>query len=275
MFMPERLPLSAADLSEMLPSLRGDSFSGYIQLELPNSQTGYLFLSGGRELRCFVRDATGEATFYTSERLFAKAGEESLPVSSYVLSAEMASVLAYSFAFETRPGPDWKAAIQQDKQSGFVWFGEQAVLFSRGEALSETLAQRYGEVICGREAVNKLLTENQPTHYCGQLQPVLEQRARQLSRDLERMREVKLKSVSGFFASKDSLKIETVLAEDWDLGGKNHFVTVVEDLNRRRIGTLKTYHGCKKHQTIEIPLKVMQEWGLSEDQVVIIYPASD
>lgn len=267
--MQENLQLNNRDLTDLLSGLTGDNyFSGYLRMDLPGSKKGYVFVAGGQKLRAFEFSEEGTAKFYTTERLFAKAGEEGVPCSTYAMNSEMANLLAMSFAFET--GMDWKSQFQNDKHTGFALFGDEAVLFSKGHPLQGVMTNRYGQLVCGRETIHKLLEEGRPTKAYGG-QPVgLESMAKRLQHDLERLREVQLKSVSGFFATKDHLKVEAGLAQEW--GVKGTWMTVVEDLNGRRVGALKTTVGCKKPGVMEIPLKVMQEWHLAEDQSVMVYP---
>jgi hypothetical protein len=265
--MAEGLQLTADDLSDTFANLCTNSFSGYLQMELPQSKKGYLFLSRGELLRAFECDSTGASKLYTGERLLAKAGSEGVPCSSYVLSGEMANLVAWPTGLEA--SQDWQAKFQGEKHSGWAFFGEHAVLFDAGEPVQASLAQNYGQVVCGREWVHKLLLQKS-TQVFSQQKSLLEESARRLHRDLNRTREVKLKSVSGFFATKDALKVDSETAQEWGLKGS--VVCVVEDLNGRSLGTLKTQVGSKKHLVLEIPLKVMQEWGLSEDQSVMIYP---
>ena len=267
-FMPEGLKLTQADLTDMLSNLGTHGFSGYLQIELPKSSKGYVFLSRGQTVRAFEWSQQGKAKLYTPERLFAKVGDQGAACASYVLSGEMANQLADSFGFQ--PGQDWKAQFQQEKHTGFAVFGNQAVLFAKGQPLQETLAHGYGQVVCSRDAVHALLQQDQASQVFSQQPAVLEQTARRLHADLSRMREVRLKSVSGFFATKDALKVDAEVAQEW--GVKGTFTLVVEDLEGRHIGTLKTHVGSKKPQVMEIPLKIMQEWGLAEDQAVMVYP---
>lgn len=266
--MPEGLKLTESDLIDMLSNLGTHGFSGYLQIELPKSKKGYVFLSRGQMLRAFEWSQDGTAKLYTPERLFAKVGDQSAACASYVLSGDMASQLAYSFGFEA--SQDWKAQFQQEKHTGFAVFGNQAVLFAKGQPLQETLAHRYGQVVCSREAVSTLLQQDQASQVFSQQPAKLEQTAKRLHADLSRMREVRLKSVSGFFATKDALKVDAELAHEW--GVKGTFTLMVEDVEGRQIGTLKTHVGSKKPLVMEIPLKIMQEWGLAEDQAVIVYP---
>ena len=269
-FMEEGLQLNPADLADMLTNLSAGGFSGYVQMDLPEARKGYVFLARGQTIRAFQAGAEG-AKLYTCERLFAQAGEQGVPCASYVLSEEMATLLAYSFALES--GSDWKAPFQGEKRTGYAFFDEGAVLFSNGQPIQEPLAQCYGQIVCGREAVSKLLQEGRATQVYSLPLNQLEQTAKRLHQDLDKMTEVTLKSVSGFFATKDSLKIDSELAQDWAVKGT--FQLVVEGLDGRPIGTMQAKVGGKKPQVLEIPVKIMQEWGLSEEQPVMIYPQNE
>ncbi|MBX3169774.1 MAG: hypothetical protein KF760_20390 [Candidatus Eremiobacteraeota bacterium] len=271
-FMPEGLLLSAPDLQSMLDNLMQDHFSGYFRVEFPGANKGFVFLSRGQMLRAF--EWTPDLIkLYTPERLFAKAGDGAA-TSSYVLTAEMAEALAASFALESVPAGNWRETIQQGRQTGFVEFAQPfagTILYHKGEPIQESLTTHYGEVVCGRDGLSKLLNEGRPSLVMAGDPAKIEEKCSKAHKDLDAMREVKLKSVSGFFATKDALKVEADLAAGWGVSSKG-FNLVVESLDGEWLGTLKAVTGCKKPGVMEIPLKVMQEWGANEDQDVLVYP---
>lgn len=271
-FMPEGLLLSSADLQSMLDNLMQDHFSGYFRVEFPGANKGFVFLSRGHLLRAF--EWTPDLIkLYTPPRLFAKAGDGAA-TSSYVLTPEMAEALAASFALESVPAGNWRETLQQGRQTGFVEFNQPfagAILYLKGEPIQESLTNGYGEVVCSREGLSKLLNEGRPSVVMAGDPAKVEEACRKAHKDLDANREVKLKSVSGFFATKDALKVEAELASGWGVSAKG-FNLVVESMDGEWLGTLKAVTGCKKPGVMEIPLKVMQEWGASEDQDVLVYP---
>ena len=270
--MPEGLLLSASDLQTTLDNLLQDQFCGYMLVALPQGSKGFVFLSQGAVLRAFEQSNTG-VKLYTPERLFAKAGDGAA-TSSYVLTAEMAETLAYSFALENSSPNGWREAVQQGRQTGFVEFTQPfsgSILYLKGEPIHETMTTRYGDVVCGREGLAKLLQEGKPARVFVADSGQLEEKARKAHKDLDQMRPVKLKSVSGFFATKDALKVEPDLIAGWEANPKG-FSMVVETPEGTRLGCLKTVAGPKKPGVLEIPLKIMQEWGGNEDQEVLVYP---
>ncbi|MBN9416260.1 hypothetical protein ABS71_15825 [bacterium SCN 62-11] len=271
-FMPEGLLVSGPDLQNMLENLQQDHFSGYLRVDFSNAKKGFIFLSRGQMLRAF--EWTPESTkLYTPERLLAKAGDGAA-TSSYVLTAEMSETLATSFGLESKPASNWRESIQQGRQTGFVEFSQPfagAVLYRRGEPIQESMTGRYGEVICGREGLGQLLKEGTPSLVFAGDPAELDEKFRKAHQDLEAMREAKLKSVSGFFATKDALKVEAEWISGWGVNPKG-FSLVVETPEGKRLGSFKAITGCKKPGVVEIPLKILQEWGASEDQDVMVYP---
>ncbi|MFN8608292.1 MAG: hypothetical protein U0931_12220 [Vulcanimicrobiota bacterium] len=271
-FMPEGLLLSGSDLQTTLSNLMQDHFSGYLRLDLPEARQGYVFLSRGQLVRAFETRSDGPK-LYTTERLFAKAGS-GVATSSYVMTPEMAEILASSFVLETSAAADWRQTLQDGRQTGYVEFSQPfagAVLYRKGEPVQESLTSSYGQLVCGREGLARLLHEGKPALVLAGEPSQLEEKARKAHKDLEAMREVKLKSVSGFFATKDALKVEAELVSGWGANPKG-FTLVVETPDGKLIGKLKTVGGSKKAGVMEIPLKIMQEWGASEDQDVWVYP---
>lgn len=271
-FMPEGLLLNASDLQSMLDNLMQDHFSGYFRMEFAGPNKGFVFLSRGQMLRAF--EWTPDLVkLYTPERLFAKAGDGAA-TSSYVLTAEMAETLAASFALESVPAGNWRENIQQGRQTGYVEFSQPfvgAILYHKGEPIQESLTTRYGEVVCGRDGLSKLLNEGRPSVVMAGDPTKVEEKCRKAQKDLDATRPVKLKSVSGFFATKDALKVEAEIINGWGVSAKG-FNLVVESTDGEWLGTFKAVTGCKKAGIMEIPLKVMQEWGVSEDQDVLVYP---
>ena len=271
-FMPEGLMLSASDLQTTLDNLMQDHFCGYLLVSLPQGGKGFVFLRNGELLRAFESSSSGTKLF-TPERLFAKAGDGAA-TSSYVLTAEMVETLAFAFALENASPQGWKEAIQQERQTGFVEFAQPfagSILYQNGEPIHESMTTRYGDVVCGREGLAKLLNEGKPSKVFVAGSSQLEEKARKAHKDLDHMRAVKLKSVSGFFATKDALKVEPELIAGWGANPKG-FNLVVETPQGTRIGCLKTVAGPKKPGVLEIPLKILQEWGVQEDQEVLVYP---
>lgn len=271
-FMPEGLQLSPSDLELMLHNLMEDRFSGYLRLELPGPNQGFVFLARGQLLRAFEW-SPDLVKLFTPERLFAKAGQGAA-TSSYVLNAEMAETLAASFALESAPAANWKETLQTGRRTGFVEFEQPfpgAILYHKGEPVQESLSARYGDIVCGREALSKLLNEGRPTQVLAGDPAQLEEKFRKAHKDLDAARPAKLKSVSGFFATKDALKVEAELANGWGVGSRG-FTLIVEAADGEWLGTFKAVTGCKKPGVVEIPLKVLQEWGASEDQDVMVYP---
>jgi len=271
-FMPEGLMLSASDLQTTLDNLMQDHFCGYLLVSLPQGGKGFVFLSKGEMLRAFEWSSSG-AKLFTPERLFAKAGDGAA-TSSYVLTAEMAETLALSFGLESASPNGWREAVQQGRQTGFVEFTQPfpgSILYHKGEPIHESMIARYGDVVCGREGLAKLLKEGKPSKVFVADYSQLEEKTRKAHKDLNHTRSVKLKSVSGFFATKDALKVEPELIAAWGASPKG-FNMIVETSEGTRIGCLKTVAGPKKPGVLEIPLKIMQEWGAIEDQEVLVYP---
>ena len=271
-FMPEGLLLSSSDLESMLRNLMEDHFSGYLHLDVSVDKKGFVFLSRGQMLRAFEWN-TVQIKLFTPERLFAKV-TDGVATSSYVMTPEMAETLAASYALEPAPTANWRETLQQGRRTGFVAFEQPfpgAVLYHQGEPIQESLTACYGEVVCGREGLSKLLNEGKPTQVLAGDPAQLEEKFRKAHKDLDAVREVKLKSVSGFFATKDALKVEAELANAWGVSSKG-FNLVVEASDGEWLGTFKAVTGCKKPGVMEIPLKVMQEWGAAEDQDVLVYP---
>lgn len=271
-FMPEGLIVSAQDLQGMLDNLQQDHFSGYLRVDFSPAQKGFVFLARGQMLRAF--EWTPDSTkLYTPERLLSKAGDGAATC-SYVLTSEMSETLASSFGLESISENNWRETIQQGRQTGFVEFSQPfpgAILYKKGEPIQESMTGRYGEVICGRDGLAQLLKEGKPSLIFAGDPTELEERFRKAHKDLDAMREAKLKSVSGFFATKDALKVEAEWISGWGANPKG-FNLVVETLDGKRLGSLKTITGCKKPGVVEIPLKILQEWGASEDQDVMVYP---
>lgn len=289
--MPENLALSAGDLSNAVQNLIQDSFTGYLRFELPASRQAWMFFANGKVLRSFEH-GNGATRAYKPERLIGKVAGGSARAASYLLSPRLATPLALSFGFQplhtdkTVGKKEFKPLLDEfegAKRSGFIRFRlanrEAAVVLDAGEIVSDSFIDNYGDIVCGREAITALLdqvhSEGATVSVFGETRADLDRQAHKLDADLERMIQLTPKSVSGLFAAKDVLKLDFDFLRNWGLPPKTIFFLVVEDLDGRELGIIKTQGAAGKSQILEVPAKILQGWNLAEGQPVQVYPQSE
>ena len=289
--MPEELPLTVADLGNTVQNLSADQFTGYLRFELPSSRQGRIFFANGKVLRSFEY-WQGGVRLYKPERLIGKVAGASARAATYLLSPRLVSALALSFGFEpVHPEKvvakkEFKPLLdefEQAKRSGFIRFRTQnteaTLVLDDGEIIHDAYVDRYGDIVCGREAITALLDDvhanGATVAMFGQSRSDLDRQARKLDADLERMVQLIPKPVSGLFAAKDVLKLDFEFLRNWGLPPKTTFFLVVEDLDGKELAVMKTQGAAGKSQLLEVPAKILQTWNLAEGQAVQVYPQSE
>lgn len=288
-FMPEELSLNSVDLASAWANLQAAGCSGYLRFDTAPQRRAYLFLQNGKPLRAFELRA-GEARLNTPERLIELAGDGARTC-SYLLSPRLAETLALGFAFhELHPGrkisqKELKGVLDElesGKQSGFVRFsvpgGEDVtVAFQSGEPVNESFVSSYGEVVCGREAITALFdgvhAQGAALHIYAESAAELASRVQQGEENLARTRFVTPKGASGFFASKDTAKVEGEFLRDWGLQPKGTVTLQVEDADGKLLGTVKAQGTPGKGEQMEVPAKILASWGVSESDRLAVFPA--
>jgi len=288
--MPEGLLLTSSDLANVVANLKAENFNGYLTWQLAPQQSAYVFFCNGEILSSFRYSGQEDFKVWKADKLVERAGSQGTPAHSYVLSPRMAKILSYSFGFRpiyqqhTLPPKSLKKVVDEvesEKLTGIAAFESQGqtsvVAWERGEILNETFVTGYGQFLCGRDQVtqcfNRANAEGATLSVFAEKTEIVEKQMRRFQRDLDRLTPLTPKSVSGFFASKDTLKLDADIVKKWGVSGA--FQLLVEDEDGRLLGAFKAQGANGKDNQIEVPLKILQSWGIESSSQVEVYPQAD
>lgn len=285
--MPEGLKMQCPDLQRALDNLRSEQASAYLRWDMPGGRSAFAFVASGQLLRTFELDSSGQATAYPLNRLLQRTGGSKVSAWSYLLPVRHTMLFAQSLAMQSlhedrmMGKKEIKSVIdemEQMKYSGFIRVetpaSTGALVFDQGEMMLEIFVTHYGEILCGRDRISEFLdcvhAEGGKLTARGGLKPEMDSKVARIEQELGRLVQVTTKSISGFFASKDTMKIDAEIAKSWGVSGTFH--VQLEDDDRRVIGSCKAVAAASKGDVIDIPLKVMQSWNVSEGQKVWMLP---
>ena len=228
----------------MLNNLGQDGFTGYVSLKM-NEGDGFVFFSRGTVVRA-VETQNSEFKVRMLPRILNKVKQVSeVATSSYVLSSDIVEVLSALFAFkplyidyqvQRKELKKVLTNLERDEMSGVleVREAEQPVylLLVRGKLLTDRFASSYGDIVCGAEKVSSLLDH---VHKNGALIQVhalkaneIESKKRRIEEDLEKVRQLIVKSESGMFRDKETIKVAEEIVRDWGFDVKSTFKVEVE-----------------------------------------------
>lgn len=239
----ETLPF--ADINTMLSNLEGDGFTGYVKLDLQDSN-GLIFYAGGTMTRALEVDPTsGSANVHLLPRLLNRIKNRELPTSTYVTSSQIVSVLGGIFAFQPlyldyevkrRELKKVLTNLETGEYSGIIKMasreGTHFLLMERGELVTDRFSREYGQVLCGTEAVSELLDyvhKNGATiNVYAEKASEIENRRRQKEDELEKIKQLIAKTDSGFFRAGDIVKVDEYIVREWGLDAKAVFNVELE-----------------------------------------------
>ena len=289
--MIEDVPLFAEDVDIMIQNLMADAFTGYIKVNLDDSE-GFLFYVEGQAIRALQQMKQGETKVHRPERIqgmVQRLGQ--VPTSSFILSPRLCSVLSTSFTFK----PLYKdyqvkrkelkkvlTNLEHDEFSGVLQFdtqdGRVSVILERGEPIHDQFAHHYGQILCGREAITGLF---EYVHANGSTIQVyaekaneIESKRRRTDEELNKLKQVFVKSPGGLFGvAKDAVRVDEEYVREWGLDLKANFFVILETMDGRRYEGIKAQSAKKKGETLEVGATVMKNCGLQDGQEILVFPA--
>jgi hypothetical protein len=285
--MKEGLKMVGSDLQKAHAQLCEEMSSAYLGWDLGGGRRGYCFVQSGKTLRGFECDSQGQCRLYDSPELWERV---TTPVSagSYLAPTRWLQLVSYGCVLpplfqEQKVAPkairDLLSKWESEKLHGFATLqvGEQraALAWEAGEMLTDSFVTKYGEFLSSREAIaeflNRVHQEGGVLSGWGGSKADFEPYLQNLHKQLEQRALLSAKSVSGFFAAKDALKVDSEIAKKWSRSGT--FQVVVEDCEGRPLGQAKCSAASGKALSVEVPLKMLQGWGAAEGQKLCLYPA--
>ncbi|GMU57787.1 MAG: hypothetical protein AMXMBFR33_69330 [Candidatus Xenobia bacterium] len=288
----EDIALQHHDVSEMLNNLEQDEFTGYVKFEAAGSLRGYFFFNHGTIFRAVEMeraDATPIVRMVPRLMNRTKSYHE-VSTSSYVMSPRLVNVLGSMFAFKPlfidyevkrKELKKVLGKIEQDEYSGImrVQLPDEAVflLMERGTPVIDQFAKRYGDVLCGTEAVSNLLDY---IHKNGSTIQVhvekageIEYRVKRIEEDLDKIKQLIVKNDAGFLRAQDIVKVAEEIVRDWGYDLKSTF-TVEMETSTGQIFEYKCQSGKKLAGYVGLHTNMMKSMGLNEGDVVNIRPLS-
>ncbi|MBI3925904.1 MAG: hypothetical protein HY319_10225 [Armatimonadetes bacterium] len=229
----------------MLSNLEQDAFTGYVSLKMEGGD-GFVFFSRGTVVRA-VETQNSEFKVRMLPRILNKVKQVSeVATSSYVLSSNIVEVLSALFAFKPlyidyqvkrKELKKVLTNLEHDEMSGVleVREAEQSLVYlllERGNLVTDRFTSSYGDIVCGTEEVSSLLDH---IHKNGAMIQVyaekaheIENKKRMIEEDLEKIRQLIVKSESGMFRDKETIKVAEEIVREWGLDVKSTFRVEVE-----------------------------------------------
>lgn len=289
--MLEDVPLTFDDISIMLTNLEADAFTGYVRMDLGGSD-GYIYYSHGSMVRAIEIIRGGEMKVRPLPRLLNMVKQAgSAPTSSYVMSGKIVNVLSSSFAFKPLY-MDYQVKrkelkkvltnLEHDEFSGVLQFegpdGRVSVLLDRGEPVHDQFAHHYGQVLCGRDAINGLFDY---VHQNGSTIQVYAEKAneidakrRAVEEELEKIRQLIIKQESGMFRAQDVVRVAEEIVREWGLDVKATFNVLIETPSGE-IHKFKCQGAKKLGAYAGIHQNLLKTVGVKDGDLVNVSPAGD
>lgn len=295
MFIPkgniliEEEPLPFAELEPMLGNLQADEFTGYVLIKTQESEA-FIFMNGGQTSKAIdVNSASGTISVYYVERLLNRVRSKELLVSTYVLSSRMVKILSGFFAFQQqyieyevrrRDMNRVLESLESNKCSGIIKVatkkGVYYLLVSSGELLSDRFSRSYGEIVCGVDEIRVRLDDidqmGAMISVYAEKDEEIENRRIQKDDELDKIKELYIKSESSFFRGGDIVKVDEYVVREWGIDAKTTFNVEVETQD----GDTYEYkcQAAKGRNNLACVTKAMMEhMHVAENEMVFVRPS--
>ncbi|HXE71569.1 MAG TPA: hypothetical protein VNO81_02825 [Candidatus Nitrosotenuis sp.] len=241
----EEVPLPLSDINVMLTNLETDSFTGYVQLDLTGTD-GMIFFSHGSMLRAVEVDhSSGSASVVLLPRMLGRVKGRDVSTSSYVLSSQIVGVLSGIFAFQPlyldyevkrKELKKVLTNLEEGEFSGIMKMatrdGTSFLLLDRGELVIDRFIRQYGQILCGTDAVSKLLDyvhkHGATINVYAEKAEEIENRRRATEEDLEKIKQLIAKIDQGLFRAGDVVKVDEYIVREWGIDLKATFNVELE-----------------------------------------------
>ncbi|MHB2021229.1 MAG: hypothetical protein ACYCW6_30215 [Candidatus Xenobia bacterium] len=282
--------LNYNDISIMMQNLEQQGFTGYIRIDQPGS-SGLLFFNHGSFMRAMATDQNHCQLDYRT-RLVNLTRDQETPVSVYVLSPQMVSVLSASFSFENlymnieakkKELKKVKESLEQEEQSGMLEVisrdGTSYALVDRGKVVYDNFTNEYGQIHCGAEENNRCFEqksrEEAYLNVYGQKQTVIESLAEKWRAREEQARQLQAKGEkSGIMGGSDEVvKLDENLIKEWTSRGASANAVEIETSTGRVTEPIRCQPGKRLAQQLSIPIKLLQRLGIQDGEALLVRPA--
>lgn len=282
--------LTANDIQLMVENLRTDQFTGYVHLEIGNTE-GYAFLRSGDVIKAIEVPRGEAASVRNWSRILTLSRQESeVKTSTFVVSAAVVNILGSMFAFKHSHQnhrlnrKDMKpllTTLEQDDYCGVLLVDDprnpQYLVFDRGNVVTDRFIGKYGEIVCGSDEVTSLLdyihNEGATIQAFGESHGGIEAERARAEAELDKIKQLIVKEKSGVFRADDVLKLAEDIVRDWGEDVKQTFQVSVET-EYGHIHQWKCQAGRKLGGHAEIHPKMARKMGIGEGDMVNVWPVS-
>lgn len=284
----EDVALSFTDLNIMLSNLEHDQFTGYVKLDLQDSE-GLIFYNLGSMTRALeVNPASGSAEVHLLPRLLNRIKGRELETSTYVLSTQIVGVLSGIFAFQPlyldyevkrRELKKVLNNLESGEYSGIIRMasreGTQYLLMDRGELVTDRFSREYGQILCGTDAVSSLLDyvhKNGATlNVYAEKASEIENRRRNKEDELEKIKQLIARQDAGIFRAGDVVKVDEYIVREWGIDPKAVFNVELEttegDLYEYRCQATRKMGGFAG-----LAPQMIKKMGIKEGDLITVRP---
>jgi hypothetical protein len=287
----EKITLPFSDINIMIQNLEQQGFTGYVLLEVFKAE-GIIFFSHGEIIRALELEE-GKVKVLKSARLLNKVKNKEVPTNSYVMSAQIISVLSNIFAFEPLyrdyevKKKEFKkvlSTLEADNITGILEVmtkeAGHVLLIDHGKIVTDSFANEYGQVLCGLDAVNNFLDvifrEGARINVLAEKADEIEFKKRTIQEELEKERQLIAKTQGGAlasFKSSDSVKIEEYLVKEWGLKPSATFGVEAETAEGK-IFTLKCSGSRNLGNYISIGSALMKKMNIKDGDLINVRPVA-
>lgn len=287
----EKITLPYSDINIMIQNLEAQAFTGYVLLEVFKTE-GVIFFSHGESTRALeIEEAESKESkikVLKNARLINKVKNKEVPVSSYVLSAQIVSVLANLFAFESLykeyevKKKEFKkvlGALEADNITGILEVitkqANHVLLIDHGKIVTDSFANEYGQILCGIDVVNDFLDiifrEGARINVFAEKSDEIEFKKRTIQEEIEKERQLIAKTMGGVFKAADTVKVEEHLVKEWGLKPAGTFQVEAETPDGK-IYALKCSGGKNLGVNLSIAPALMKKMNVKDGDLINVRP---
>ena len=282
----ELITLPFPDINIMLNNLEQQDFTGYVKLDLFKAQ-GAIFFSHGTMIQSMELD-DASVKVHPLARILNKVKKREVPTSSYVLSAQIAGVLASLYTFQSlyldyevkkKELKKVLSTLEGDSYTGIIEVisskGTFFLILDRGKLVTDHFAKEYGSIVCGVDTVQRhterISNEGAKINVFAEKQSEIEIKKRIMEEEMEKIKQLIVRVEKGFFSSGDVFKIDEYVTRESGIRAGSTFQMELET-SEGVIFSVKAAPGKKLGGYIATPATVLKKLKLREGDLVSVKP---
>ncbi len=239
----EKVTLPFPDVNVMLNNLEQQGFTGIVTLELSRFE-GDIFFDHGNIVRTLEVE-NGNTKVQPLARILNRAKKEDILASSYVLSAQLVSVLSLNFTFQPlyldyevkeKELKKVLSTLEVDSYTGIIEIitrdGTSYLLVDQGLLVTDFFSPEYGQIIAGTEYVSKFLdfvsTDGAIINIYAEKSEEIEEKRREIEEELEKIKQLIIKEEKGLFKAPDAFWVDEYILQEWGIKNTRSFMLELE-----------------------------------------------